>query len=410
MYATNLKRSGFTILAVFVMVVMQPPGLLAQVNKPKLKYTDAQSLTIIGKARDEGKFYHRLDTLKYAGLGANIKRLLSYPPGLAISFRTNSNTIAVKWCTSKRTAHSSNTAIASEGLDLYIKRDERWQYAGVARVANPTCNEFTMVENMQAGMKECLLYLPIDDELLSLSIGVEEQAAIQAAPNPFQHNILVYGSSIVHGSAATRPGMAYPAILSRRTGLNFINFGFGGNARMEKEVADMISDLPADAFILDCVPNSAPNLITQRTANLVKTIRAKHPGKPIIAIESIFRESGNFNQEVAAFVELQNRNYKTEIEKLQQTDKDLYFISSKGFMGQDHEGSVDGTHPNDLGFYRMVEHLEPLLNNILSKYRITAGRKNEAGSSYTITTTPFLKRHRHPLKTLHIADVLASGW
>ncbi len=390
MHITNRKRPGYILLIAFALIAMPVSELIAQESKPQLKYTDAGSLNIIGKARNEGKLYHRLDTLKYPAVPASIKRLLSYPPGLAVSFRTNSNTIGVKWCTSKRKTQSSNTAIASEGLDLYIKKEGRWQYAGVARVETSECNEFTMVENMADGMKECLLYLPIDDELLSLSVGIDEKAQIEPAPSPFNHNILVYGSSIVHGSAATRPGMTYPAILSRRTGLNFINFGFGGNAKMEKEVADMISDLPVDAFILDCVPNTSPNLILQRTANLVKIIRARHPGKPIIAIESIFREAGNFNQQVAAMVKEQNKNYRTEIEKLQQTDKDLYMIGAGNFLGDDHEGSVDGAHPNDLGFRRMVDKLEPQLTAILSKYAITTA-KNAVQSAFTINNLSFLE-------------------
>src|SRR5690606_17337574 len=113
---------------------------------------------------------------------------------------------------------------------------------------------------------------------------------------PFHHRILVYGSSIVQGASASRPGLAYPARLSRSTGLNFLNLGMGGSAKMEKEVADMIADIPADAFVLDCVPNSFPAEIRERTGYLIKTIRAKHPQAPIIVMQSVIRETGYFNR------------------------------------------------------------------------------------------------------------------
>src|SRR3546814_662722 len=127
------------------------------------------------------------------------------------------------------------TAIAFEGLDLYIKRDGRWQYAGVARPATNECNEYTVVQDMEPGDKECLLYLPLYDETTSVQIGVEAGANISARPNPFSKNILVYGSSIVHGASASRPGLAYPARLSRETGYHFLNFGVSVTEKMEPE-------------------------------------------------------------------------------------------------------------------------------------------------------------------------------
>lgn len=48
--------------------------------------------------------------------------------------------------------------------------------------------------------------------------------------------------------------------------------------------------------------------------------------------------------------------------------KDLYLIRDNHAIGTDHEGSVDGTHPNDLGFDRMVEQYQPQIMRILKKY------------------------------------------
>ncbi|MGV3763571.1 SGNH/GDSL hydrolase family protein [Parapedobacter sp.] len=335
-----------------------------------LRYTDAQQLTLIGKPFPDGPFYHRLDTTAFPAMPLTVKRLLTHSAGLAISFSTNSTKIAAKWCTSARKPGNNMTAIAFEGLDLYIKRDGRWQYAGVARPATNECNEYTLVQDMEPGDKECLLYLPLYDETTSLEIGIEADADISARPNPFEKNIVIYGSSIVHGASASRPGLAYPARLSRETGYHFLNFGVSGNAKMELEVAKALAQMDMDAFILDCVPNSSPAQVTARTADLVKTIRASHPGVPIIAIQSVVREGGNFNRSIAERVAAQNANFKYEIDQLQKEVDDLYLITADGLLGDDHEATTDGTHPNDLGFDRMLQKIRPAVLKILKQYGI----------------------------------------
>src|SRR5690606_41287240 len=115
----------------------------------------------------------------------------------------------------------------------------------------------------------------------------------------------------------------------------------------------------------DCVPNSSPAQLTARTADLVKTIRASHPGVPIIAIQSIVREGGNFNRSIAERVAAQNANFKYEIDQLQKEVDDLYLITADGLLGDDHEATTDGTHPNDLGFDRMLQKIQPAVRKIL---------------------------------------------
>ncbi|KAA2240046.1 hydrolase [Chitinophaga agrisoli] len=331
-------------------------------------YVDAKELTLIGKAQPIPSFYHRVDTARYSGMPLAVKKLFTNAAGLAIVFKTNSPVISAKWQTTDTAAPSNMTAIASMGLDLYIKRDGKWVFAGVGRPKgnNTVAN---LVSNMDGTEKECLLYLPLYDEVLNLQIGVAPGSHIEPLQNPFKGKIVIYGSSILQGASASRPGMAYPARLSRKYGLNFINLGVSGNGKMEKEVADMVADIDGDAFVLDCAPNPSPEQITERTAYLVKTIRQKHPQAPIVMIPSVVREGGNFDLKIKERVANQNKNFKTEYEKLKaQGIKDLYFIEGN-LLGTDHEASVDGIHPNDLGFDRMLQVIEPPLMKILSKVK-----------------------------------------
>lgn len=352
----------FSILAITNIVSAQ--------TKSQMTFIDARELTLIGKIHQGGPFFHRLDTAAYQGVPRTVKFLATRSAGLAVIFKTNSVKISAKWCTGPNATADNMTAIAYEGLDLYIKRDGRWQYAGVARPQSHDCSEAVIVENMAPGEKTCLLFLPTYDETVSLQLGVDAGANIIPADNPFKKRIVIYGSSIVQGASASRPGLAYPARLSRETGYNFINLGFSGNAKMEAAVANMIATLTADAFILDCVPNPSPEEVLSRTADFVRIIRNFHPNTPIIAMQSVAQEKGNFDTKVAERVNLKNEYFKSEIEKLQQHDKNLYLISAQGLLGDDQEGTTDGIHPNDLGFDRMLKKIRPVILKILRRYKI----------------------------------------
>lgn len=361
---------SFSLRNRFVVVSLFCSSLLWAQKKDPLRYTNAETLTLVGKMAETPNIYHRIDTVLYPSLPPNVKKLLTNSAGLAIAFKTNSPVIAAKWCVTKSNAANNLTPIANKGLDLYIKKNGQWQFAGVGRPTGE-CTEGMLVEEMDESEKECLVYLPLYDELTKLEIGVAQNARLESMASPFKKRVLIYGSSIVQGASASRSGLAYPAMLSRATGLNFMNMGVSGSAKMEKAAADLVAATPADAYILDCVPNSSPEEIKERTAYLVEQIRKQHPAAPIIVMQSVIREHGYFNNKVGERVKQQNIQIKKEFEALQKKGvKHLYFIRAENFLGSDHEGSTDGIHPNDIGFYRMVQVIQPVITEVLKKHGI----------------------------------------
>ncbi len=352
------------IKILFFISVFLFPGV--SYSQKDIVYTDASRLTLIGKAEPGGEYYHRVDTAHYHTMPKAVKKLFTNSAGLAIAFKTHSTEIHARWCVTDKKASNNMTPIMEKGLDLYIKKDGKWQFAGVGRPSN-VCNESQIVANMTSGEKECLLYLPLYDETKSLEIGVPSGFEISPMTDPFTKKIVIYGSSILQGASASRPGMAYPSRLSRQTGLNFINLGLSGNGKMEAPVADMLADIKeVDAFILDCIPNPSPSEIRERTSYLVKTLRNHHPSAPIILLETIIREGGYFNEQVGSRVAEQNAAIREEYDKLIAGGvKNLYLIREDQFLGTDHEGSVDGVHPNDLGFDRFLEKIGPAIMKVL---------------------------------------------
>lgn len=361
-----MKYPGYPILMLLIFLA----ALKANGQSGKLLYTKASDLGMAGELLPGSSLFQRIDTTKYPSLPGIVKHLLAQSAGKLVTFKTNSRQIGAKWCVSSKKQLVNLSPVCQKGLDLYIKKNGTWVFAGIGR-PNQNCNEEIIVSAMDDSEKECLLYLPLYDETLSLEIGVETGSSISKLISPFKKRVLVYGSSITQGASASRPGLAYPAQLSRKTGIDFLNLGLSGNGKMQPEVADMITDIAADAYILDCVPNSSPAEIKERTAYLVNSIRRKYPKAPIIMIQSMRREQGNFNKSIRDRVTAQNTAIRIEFDALIAKGlKDLYFIPERSFLGTDHEGTIDGSHPNDLGFERFLNSISPPLFKILKKHHL----------------------------------------
>ncbi len=327
----------------------------------------SQQLTIQGRAFANSPQFHRVDTAKYNNLPKAVKKLLTNSPGMYTSFKSNTKNLSIHWTTKDAKLGNNSTPIMSRGFDLYVKEKDGWHFAGVARpdLINAS-SKFSIVEDMDASEKEFLLYFPLYKELTSFELNLDQQASFIPTDQEYKKKIVIYGSSIVHGASASRPGLAYPSQLSRKLDAEVINLGVSGNAKMELSVAQMINDIEdIDLIIMDCVPNSSPEQVAERTFNFVKELRNKHPNTPILLVESINRQIGNYNLTWKKRLVDQNGNFKKEYDKLLSSgEKNLYYIPANDLIGHDTEGTVDGTHPTDVGFARMVDIIQSKIKEI----------------------------------------------
>ncbi|MEA4975013.1 MAG: family 20 glycosylhydrolase [Paludibacter sp.] len=331
------------------------------------KFIQADSLTWVGKASDTKNIYHRIDTAAYHKMPQKVKSLFTNSAGIAIAFTTNSSSIAAKWSVKSGKGLPNVADINSMGLDLYIKKDGTWRYAGIGRPEG-SYSEQIIATNMDTLKKECLLYLPTYDEITSLEIGVDKSSFIKPSATPFEGKYVIYGSSITQGASASRPGLAYPARMARATGLNFINLGLSGNGKMEAPVIQMLGDINCDAYIMDCISNPSPEEIMERAPFAIRYLREKHPETPIIFIQSVVREKGLFDEKVRLKCKQQNEAIERVFNDLQKEQiPHFYLIKENNFLGTDNEGTIDGVHPNDIGFDRMIKVIQPAILSILNK-------------------------------------------
>ena len=176
---------------------------------------------------------------------------------------------------------------------------------------------------------------------------------------------MFYGSSITQGGCASKAGSAYTTILCRRLDAAQINLGFSGNARGEERMARHIASLPMRLFVMDYDHNApTPEHLEKTHESFFRIIREAQPDLPVMIIS---RPSFDVNPEENAVRRDVIR--KTCEHALAAGDRHVAFVDGETLYGQADRDlcAVDGTHPNDLGFWRMAEALEPILRPLLQE-------------------------------------------
>jgi len=345
-----------------------------QNTNSEFKYFNGLEFKINGKFHNEKNFL-RLP-LKYKQIvRTTIWKLSTCSSGISIRFKTNSPAISVKWELSNFTEHSNISRISASGLDLYCLVDNKWQYVSSGIPTNYK-NKQLIVSAMDTTTKEFMLNLPLYAGVKNLEIGIKQGFKILKSSNDFRIKkpIVFYGTSITQGGSASRPGLAYPSIISRDLNIETINLGFRGNGKFEHSVGLALCEIDAAMYVIDCVPNSTPALIKQNAFKLIKQIRNCKPNTPILLVESIIREYSYFQKTDKTifgglkYIQYQNKELKNAYNKsMEEGIPHVFYLSSDGLIGYDHEGTIDGTHLNDLGMKRIAKKMENKINEILEE-------------------------------------------
>jgi GDSL-like Lipase/Acylhydrolase family/N-terminus of Esterase_SGNH_hydro-type len=291
--------------------------------------------------------------------------------GLCVRFVTDATTIHARWALTGSWLYLPNiTAIAKSGLDLYVKTDQgQWRWLAVGAPERQT-NRVKLVEKLIPGKREYLLYLPLYNGAQFVELGVPEGAVLERA-GPWGPGVrkpmVFYGTSILQGLSASRPGMVHSAILGRRFHWPTINLGFSGNGKMEPEMADLLAELDPSVYVLDCLPNMGPDEIKERVEPCVRKLRAAHPDTPIVLVEDRTMQDAYLVSGRMEYYHLKDRaELKAAYERLQNSGvRNLYYIEGEQLFGGDGEASVDGSHPTDVGFMRQAEIFAKVLGPLL---------------------------------------------
>lgn len=360
-------RVRFLLVSLYVLAASS--AVAAAEAKPqeaaddKTVWIDCQDLVVEGKGwTDTQSFYDRLPAKAEGKVTPSVWGLSHHSAGMCVPFTTDASAIQVRWnlLPNGNLSMPHMPATGVSGVDLYSQdKSGRWSFVANGRPAGVT----NTARFAPPAGQPCLLYLPLYNGVTSVQIGIPGGSALTGADpaaSKQRKPIVIYGTSITHGGCASRPGLAFPAIMGRKLNTPVINLGFSGSGRMEPEMAELLAELDPSVYVLDCLWNMSPDLVSTRIEPFVKTLRAARPETPILLAEDCSvrnvcpTEKGTILRKI---------HEKLTAEGV----KNLYFLSSEGMLGDDTEGTVDGCHPNDLGMMRQAEVFAKALAPLLGK-------------------------------------------
>jgi hypothetical protein len=367
-----MSVAGWLVVGILLTERLPMRGQTGTAGLDDLRWINATNLNVEGRGWTNTKsFYDRLPAAAEGRVRPAVWELSRHSAGMSVRFVTDATAIHARWTLTNPWLYLQNmTAIGVSGLDLYVKTDRGdWRWLGVGQPTAQT-NLVRLAGDLMPGRREYRLYLPLHNGLTSLAIGVSPTNFFAAAgawgPRP-PKPVVFYGTSITHGISASRPGMTHVAILGRRLQRPTINLGFSGNGKMEPELSELLAELDPAVYVIDCLPNLGAEEIRDRVEPLVKKIRAAHPDTPILLVEDRTMQDSFLMQGRMEYYHQKNRaELRAAFSRLQQAGvTGLHYLPGDHLLGEDGEGTTDGSHPNDLGFQRQAEAFAQVLGPIL---------------------------------------------
>lgn len=348
-------------------------------NADTLRFVNAMQFRMINYA-----FEKTLDTRIPRWLEDSVRPELRerarHTAGKAFRFRTDSRAVAVRYelLYNAHMMHMADTGI--KGTSLYIWDDDThsWQFVNCNRPnagKSDVIQRKVMVDRLDGKMHEYMLYLPLYDGVKWLEIGVEKTATLTGPVmnSPRQGKKFVfYGTSILHGGCASHPGMVATSIIQRDLDIECVNIGISGEGKMDYCMARAMATIPdVAAYILDPIPNCTKGMCDTLTYEFVNILRRARPDVPIIMVEGQMYSYAKYSGFYSQYLPQKNYEFHKNYLRLRaENPKNLYYVDCKNLYGPNNDGSVDGIHLTDLGFWYYAQKLEPYLKAILTGKKV----------------------------------------
>ena len=293
--------------------------------------------------------------------------------GGVLRFRTDSRTMAIRAALLPQTAGSSVARHecmprgATEGFDLFERTEEGLRFRRCVVPPQEELGGFTLPllapsqTEKTPRLREWVIYLPVASEVTRLEIGLEP-AALPQPPTPHDRRkpIVFYGSSITQGIGVARPGNTYPARVCRALGAPLINLGFAAGCKGELAIADAIAEIDTDLFVLDYDHNT-PNRehLAATHGAFFRRVRELRPDLKILVMSRGDSPVPEWTAVIRATVD----------EARARGDRNVWFLDGAEFFAEwddPLEGTVDGVHPTDLGFWAMSRRVLAEIRGILA--------------------------------------------
>jgi len=328
-------------------------------------------IEITGLAAAHDKIFFRMTEDKIDSVSKNVSGLAKRTAGGCVRFSTDSNKVEVNVTLGFSNGMSHMPLSGQSGVDIYFDG----VFSATVRPENNSIKEYTGSASLpvvlENGTHKVEIFLPLYNGITAMEVGIDDEASFLAPPKQkYQKPVCYYGSSITQGACASKPGNCYTNMLARYLDFPQINLGFSGSAKGETAMAEYIASLDMNVFVYDYDHNSyALGHLSATHKPFFDIIRRAQPDLPIIIVtRPDFDRAPEVNKQRRAVA------FSTYMYAKCAGDERVWFIDgeklfdSNGIVADRRACTIDGCHPNDLGFYRMAQTIYPVLKDVLEKY------------------------------------------
>lgn len=333
---------------------------------PDLKfYSAAENPALLFGLLSQDGCLRRMPEEVASRVSEGVRELHFHTAGGRLRFCTNSTRVAIAARMNHVYKMPHFAFSGSAGFDLYERIRGQQIFVGAAI---PPLDMQDTLEHLweleSGGLHELTLHFPLYSGVTELYIGIDADAVLSPAPDyTYRHPVVYYGSSITQGGCASRPGNAYPNMISLMLDCDHLNLGFSGCAKAEDAIVEYIRDLDMSVFVYDYDYNAPdPEYLAATHGKMFRAIRSARPDLPIIMM-SLPKCKPSLEATRLRRYEIIRQTYA---QALAAGDQHVYLLSGAEMLGESAQAAtVDNCHPNDLGFYQMAQKLAPVIQQLL---------------------------------------------
>ena len=314
-----------------------------------LEWIDGLSLPMESKGFPQtDRPYGRLPSDLLPLCSKGVRAMSEQSTGHYFLFATDADRLAVEWKLAEKNGRSAYLPTQGlYGIDIYDTVNGTWRFVKDGRLSEPSNPTNSVCAKMLGrGLRPVMVYLPLRGVVNSIRIGLPKGAKLMrwrhasGVGRPVVH----YGTSIVHGGCASRPGLCFTSVAGREADVPYVNLGFSGCAHLEPVMADAMARIDASLYLVDTVWNCSPDMIRERLEPFLRRLHAARPDVPILVCEGI-EPRGTRMGSNEALKEVYDR-LAAEGSTLSAR---LRYLPAEGLIPADGEATHDNCHPNDYG-------------------------------------------------------------
>ena len=310
----------------------------------------------------EEKKVERLSDISIKQNDYGIKVNRKYPAGNVVEICTDASVLDIEVLYRRQAILSHMSISGTSGIDIYVRgqlNESRW----VTNVVPDTVIQMRVRKRVQLdsqNKKSVLMYLPPYAEIEKIRIGCVEQNYIEQGHCEQRKKVVFYGSSITQGCAASRPSLSYANILSRKLGVECINYGFSESAKGQQYIITHMMQQNPQCVVLEYDHNADLEELKGTHLQVYEAIRRYNKFVPIVMLSRFSGQISISPEEESERIQIiqETQRYANE-----NGDEKVFFISGKDSLKDKTDCFVDDRHPNDFG----MQQIAGLLENVLCK-------------------------------------------